>query len=58
MVVGGADAGGVGVVGNHQIVSTVEILVDQTWSFIASLPSPRFYHQAATSGNSVLVFGK
>ena len=51
MVVSGADAGGA-------IVSTVEILVEETWSFVASLPSPIAYHQAATSGNSVLVFGK
>ena len=58
MVVGGADAGGVGVVGNHQMVSTVEIMVEETWSFVASLPSPRYYHKAATLKNSVFVFGK
>ena len=58
MVVAGADGGGEGGEGNHVIGSTVEIMVEETWSFVASLPSPRYYHQAVTSGNSVLVFGK
>ena len=51
MVVGGADADGV-------TISTVEIMVAETWSFVASLPSPRYYHKAATLENSVFVFGK
>ena len=38
--------------------STVEILVEETWSYVASLPSPRYYHKAATLANSVSVFGK
>ena len=36
----------------------VEILVEETWSYVASFPSPRYYHKAATLANSVSVFGK
>ena len=38
--------------------TTVEIMVKETWSYVASLPSPRYYHKAATLANSVSVFGK
>ena len=48
MVVGGAES----------TVSNVEILVEGTWSYVASFPSPRMYHKAATLANSVSVFGK
>ena len=58
MVVGGADAGGEEILGNHQMVSTVEIMVKETWSYVASLPSPRYYHKAATLANFVSFFGK
>ena len=36
----------------------VEILVEETWSYVASLPSPRYYHKVATLANSVSIFGK
>ena len=49
MVVAGADG---------HLVSTVEIMVKETWSYVASLPSPRYYHRAATLGNFVSVFGE
>ena len=38
--------------------STVEILVEGTWSYVASFPSQGVDHKAATLANSVSVFGK
>ena len=37
---------------------TVEIMVKETWSYVASLPVSRYYRRAATLGNFVSVFGK
>ena len=37
---------------------TVQIMVKETWSYLASLPSQRAYFMAATLGNYVSVFGK
>ena len=37
---------------------TVEIMVKETWSYVAFLPVSRYYHRAATLGNFVSVFGK
>ena len=50
--------GGVEVRGGIYFTTTVEIMVKETWSYVASLPSPRYYHKAATLGNFVSVFGK
>ena len=50
--------GGVEVRGGIYFTTTVEIMVKETWSYVASLPSPRYYHRAATLGNFVSVFGK
>ena len=44
--------------GTKAFVSTVEILVEETWSYVASFPSPRYFLKAATLANSVSVFGK
>ena len=38
--------------------ATVEIMVEETWSYVASLPFPRYYHKAATLANFVSFFGK
>ena len=46
------------VVGSGTGGDTVEVMVKETWSYVASLPSPRFYFMAATLGNFVSVFGK
>ena len=51
MVIGGAS-------GLSEVFSTVEIMVQGTWSYAASLPSPRGGSQAVTLANSVFVFGK
>ena len=51
MVVGGT-------AGLPVLESSVEIMVQEKWSNVASLPSPRFIQTAATLGNSVSVFGK
>lgn len=38
--------------------ASVEVMVNSTWSFVASLPSSRYYSQAATLNNIVYVIGK
>ena len=48
---------GGGFYGNIYLSST-EIYVQSTWSYAASLPSPRRYLSASTVDNSVFVFGK
>ena len=38
--------------------SSVEIMVQGTWSYVASLPTPRMGMQAVTLANTVFVVGK
>ena len=38
-------------------LSTTEIYVHSTWSYVSSLPSPRGYFPAATADNVVYIFG-
>ena len=38
--------------------SSAEIMVESTWSNVASLPSDRAYFSGATLNNAVSVFGK
>jgi len=52
MVAGGATAYDGGA-----MISTVEIMIKETWSYIESLPFPIYYLTAATLDNSVSVFG-
>jgi len=42
---------------SNRFLSTTEILVDSTWSYVSSLPSPRTATAAATVDNVVYVFG-
>ena len=51
MVVGGADE-------KKKPTSSVEIMVQGIWSYVASLPSPRFFFAAANLAGSLSVFGE
>ena len=42
---------------SNNYLSTTEIYVHSTWSYVSSLPSPRAYFPAATVDNVVYVFG-